>query len=379
MEAMVTAFTISSFRVTWLHLLIAIGAVVVLCVALGIILEKKPRIQIRSALRSAVTTATKNPGDMIWFLVAEFCIFLICFVHLLFLVSSDVIIRFSSGKATQFFGVVSPEYLKSLEYFQKLDYLKNVEDLQVFFSTSGTMLVSIKYLAILTILWWVFWALPARVNSAAAMQDALEGGRVCTYRLLERERWWRKIWNGLKNMLFLVPWAVPMAAGMYFGYSLWKGGEDKDAFTLLQQFQEFGGGDVKISILYTLLIVTGLILIIMIGLALNSGSRHALALGNPKLLKGHHGKLALGWFCATFVFMLPFWIALAVILVPIIRVLVTDLNSLYLHTANLPSRRTMLLIIGAGSLLTVPLIPFRSLMIAEMVHQLKEKEEKAAP
>ena len=180
-------------------------------------------------------------------------------------------------------------------------------------------------------------------------------------------------------MLFLIMCIIALVAVIINVYRMIKGGDDLDAFTLLQQFQEFGGGDVKISILYSLIIVAGLVLILMIGIAVNSGARHALALGNPKLLKGHHGKLALGWFCATFVFMLPFWIALAVILVPIIRVLVTDLNSLYLHTANLPSRRTMLLIIGAGSLLTVPLIPFRSLMIAEMVHQLKEKEEKAAP
>ena len=79
--------------------------------------------------------------------------------------------------------------------------------------------------------------------------------------------------------------------------------------------------------------------------------------------------------------MLPFWIALAIVLVPIIRVLMTDLNSFYLHSANLPSSRTMLLIIGAGILLSIPLIPFRSLVTAAMVNQLKEKdeEENAAP
>ena len=40
---------------------------------------------------------------------------------------------------------------------------------------------------------------------------------------------------------------------------------------------------------------------------------------------------------------------------------------------------TMLLILGLGGLLTVPLMPVRSLMVAAMVHQLKDEGENTGP
>ena len=288
--------------------------------------EPKPRIQIWRALKQAAGTGIRNYKDLLKFSFVEVCLMMIGLAPLLFLLAPDM-----------------------------------------------------QYAAAITYLFFLLVIIPARMNAAAAMQDCLSGGPVFSYRLIDYTGIRRKVMCGFKRMLLLPIWAVPMIISLDYAYRLWKGENDMDGFSLLQSIQDFGGGDVKKSILYILLITAGLILILMIGAGFHSGARHALALDKPRLVDGHHGKIVAGWLCATLIFMLPFWIALAIVLIQVLPILLSDLNGIILHTVSLPRPRTMLLILGAGSLLTVPLLPIRSLMIAALVHQLKDDGENDAP
>ena len=322
-----TVFTISGVPVSLFRLIcwgIALLALYILFISF--VLEKDPRIRIFKAFRTAFRVGGHQFGGLIKFLVVEICVMLICLVPLFFLLEK-----------------------------------------------------SIRFLAALVIPMWILIMNPIRMNAAVAMQDALNGGQLFTARLLETEGWWRKVWNGLKRALFLAIWTVPLAAGMYYGYRLWKGADDMDGFTLLQSIQDFGGGDVTTGIVYISMIVMGLVMFLWIGVAFHSGARHAHALGISRKLRSHHGKIVFGWLIS--------WIILWPVLITMmimggaVQSVMMDVNGIVTETVKIPNIRILLGIVGAGALLTLPLIPFRSLVTASMVNQLKEKdeEENAAP
>ena len=242
----------------------------------------------------------------------------------------------------------------------------------LFLTESGPL----KYLAALAAPLWLLVKIPARLNAAAAMQDSLGNGSVFSMRLADPSRWFSKVRHGVLRAVLLACWSVPLAAGLGYAYRFYKGTDDISGPETLQMVQDFGNGDVRLGIKYLLLILGGLILILMIGFAFHSGARHALALGRPRLVNGHRGKIALGWFCSVIVFMLPLWIALGIVISRFMPML-NDPRGIFTVIQTLHVR-PLLLILGAGTLLTLPLIPIRSLMIAAMVHQLKDREESAA-
>ena len=86
-----TVLTVFSVQITWLHLFIGCGMLVLLAlyIWLGILRERQPNIHPLTALADAVAAAAARPGDMLRFLTAEVCLLLMCFVHLLFLLSPD--------------------------------------------------------------------------------------------------------------------------------------------------------------------------------------------------------------------------------------------------------------------------------------------------
>ncbi len=231
---------------------------------------------------------------------------------------------------------------------------------------------SIWFLSFLIVPMWILVMLPVRMNAAAALQAGLEEGNVFSRRLADPSRYRSKVWCGLKRTFFLLLWSLPLLAGLVYAYRLYVGTDNMDAFTLLQSIQEFGGGDVVTGVHYVLLIATGLILIVIAGIAFHSGARHAWALGDVRRINGNHGKLILGWICSL-ITVLPVIIALAVAIVRYLPVL-SDPNGLLAGSVKLPRTRTTIMILGAGGLLTLPLIPLRSLIIAAMVHQLKDEQ-----
>ena len=316
-------FTLFSVRITWLHILYVLIGIFVILGFLGLILEKKPRIRLFRAFGHAFRVCFRHYGAAVKFLITELCLLLISISPLLFLAD------------------------------QKL-----------------------WFLAFLAVPAWILVMLPSRVNAAAAMQEGLENGNVFNYRLADLSRYGKKLLCGLRRALFLLIWTLPLAAGLCYAYRLYVGTDDMDAFTLLQSIQQFGGGDVVTGVHYVLLITVVLILIVIVGIAFHSGARHAWALGSCRKINGHHGKMVVGWFWWSIITMLPFIAALIITVVRYLPVL-GDPNGLLAGSVKLPRTRTTIIILGAGGLLTLPWIPLRSLIIAAMVHQLKDQD--AAP
>jgi len=231
---------------------------------------------------------------------------------------------------------------------------------------------SLKYLALLAIPFYLLLVLWARVNAAAAMRDAFGGGSLFTYRLIEPGNYGKKFLYGLKRCLMLLFWGAPMIAALYIAWINYYGYGDVDVFTLMRNIKSFGGEDVVTGIFYLALIFLGTVLILAFGCAFHCGDRHAFVRDNPKLIRGHRGKLILCWLCSLLA-LLPLIAAvtfMVIYLLPVIK----DITA-YVMTKEkaMPSMKLPVIILAAGTALTIPLLPFRSLIPAAFVNGL-EKE-----
>ena len=121
-----------------------------------------------------------------------------------------------------------------------------------------------------------------------------------------------------------------------------------------------------------LVLVTLAALLLALGCAFHSGARHAFAQGDRELVRGHHGRIVLCWL-SSLLSILPLLIAVAAVILRYLPVL-TDLNALLMKTAELPSTKGTLVILGIGALLTLPLLPLRSLIPAAFVDGLKREK-----
>lgn len=322
MKATATAFTLFSVQITWLQLGIACGVLLALYILLGLVREKKPRIRIRQAFSDAFRTALSHFGGTMKFLLAGICLLGICLAPLLLLAEMPLPVPL-----------------------------------------------------ILTGLCWLLLMNPVRANAAAVMQRCL-GDRessLASPELIRFSGWPGKVGQGLIRAGLLAVWSLPLALALNYAWRLYRGEDDMDGFKLLQSIQDFGNGDVKDGIRYLLLILGGLILILLIGFAFHSGARHARALGNPRLVNGHRGKLVLGWFLSGLILMLPLWIPAVIAAIQVVPLL-NDPNGLVAGTVKIPRLKQMILTLGIGGALTVPLLPVRSLVTAAMVRQLAGKE-----
>ena len=125
------------------------------------------------------------------------------------------------------------------------------------------------------------------------------------------------------------------------------------------------------GVLYLIAIFVGAVLLVAFGCAFHSGDRHAFIRNNPKMLRGHHGKIVLCWLCSL-ITLLPIIIAIVAVIIRYLPVL-QDLNGLVMKTVSLPSTKVSLIILAVGGVLTIPLLPLRSLIPAAFVNGL-EKE-----
>ncbi|MBR2660217.1 MAG: hypothetical protein IKE15_02310 [Clostridia bacterium] len=226
----------------------------------------------------------------------------------------------------------------------------------------------LKWLVLLVIPFYLLLMPWARVNAAAAMRDALGEGRLLSYRLIEPDNYRKKFLYGMKRCLMLLFWAAPMIAAIAFVLSYYYG--TTDVLTQLRAVKSLGGGELLTGFLRMGLIFLATLLLLAFGCAFHSGDRHAFVRGNPKLLRGHHGKLVLCWLCSQ-ITVLPAIIAVIAVVILFIPVL-GDQNAI-MSKEGLPSMKLVLGILAAGAALPLPLLPLRSLIIAAFVNGL-EKE-----
>jgi hypothetical protein len=228
---------------------------------------------------------------------------------------------------------------------------------------------SLKYLALLAIPFYLLLVLWARVNAAAAMRDAVDGGSLFGYQLADPSGYGRKLAYGLKRCFLLLIWSIPLIASLVIAWIHFAG--DQDAFTVLRQIKAFGGGNLMTGILYLALILVGSLLLLAIGCAFHSGDRHAFVRDDPKLIRGHHGKIILCWLCGL-LSVFPMIIAIAAVVIRYLPVL-HELTAIVSGNASMPDTKPSIIILGVGALLTIPLLPLRSLITAAFVGGLKKE------
>ena len=235
------------------------------------------------------------------------------------------------------------------------------------FLTSG----SLRLLALLAVPFWLLLMLPARVNAAGAMQDALEGGSLFSRKLGDATGYGKKLAYGLKRCGMMLCWSAPLIASLVIAWKHISG--NMDGFTLMRLVKEFGGGDLMTGVGYLAMILAGTLLLLCIGIGFHSGDRHALVLEQPKLLRKRRIKVLGCWFCSLII-LLPLLIALGIVIARYLPVL-TNLSALLMGEAKLPSTRVTVIILAVGFVLTLPLLPLRSLVTAAYVNGYRHENQ----
>ncbi len=230
----------------------------------------------------------------------------------------------------------------------------------------------LKLFALLAIPFWLLLMLWARVNAAAAMREAFGEGNLFTYRLIEPGSYGKKLAYGLKRGLMLLVWGAPMLAALVIAWKNYYGYGNTDVFTLMRNIKSFGGNDVVTGILYLALIFLGTVLLLAFGCAFHSGDRHAFVRDNPKLIRGHHGKIILCWLCSLLT-LLPLFAAVVYAVIYLLPVIKEVTAYVMTKEKPMPSMKPVVIALAIGAVLTVPLLPLRSLIPAAFVNGL-EKE-----
>ena len=228
-------------------------------------------------------------------------------------------------------------------------------------------------LAFIAIPLYILIVLPARQNYAIALQNMLDGGSVFTPQLISVKDYWRKLWRGVKGMLCMLLWSAVTIIGVGLLSAAVRG--LVDFLTLMRIFSSIGG-----KVMDGVMIVAGAVaascLLIVLGCAVHSGSRHAVALGNKKLLRGNRLRLTALWFLGC-VLVVPFAAVVVYTLGDYALSLVRELKNLKLPAFTLSVKQAALLIGGAVVLL-FPALPLKNLLPAVYLRKVKEARDAQA-
>ena len=219
--------------------------------------------------------------------------------------------------------------------------------------------------------------LPARQNFALALQEMLSGGSVFTTQLICPKQYGVKLWRGVKGMIRILLWSVVTIVSAVLLYAAFVGHWGLDVITLMRICSSVGGGDIVNGLLLIMGGIAASVLLILLGCAVHSGTRHAFALGNKKLLRGSRLRLTALWFSGL-VLLIPFS---AVVVYALGDYALTMLNALknfsFPSSFALSAKQVGLLIAGAVVLL-FPLLPIKSLLPAVYLHMVKEDRDAQA-
>ncbi len=215
--------------------------------------------------------------------------------------------------------------------------------------------------------------LPARQNYALALQDMMAGGSVFSLRLIDPQDYWKKLWRGLKSTVCILLWSSVTIAGVWLLYAAIMG--LVDFITLMGIFKSIGGNVVDGVMLVAAAVVASCLLI-MLGCAVHSGTRHAIAMGERRLMKGNRLRLIGLWFVGVLL-VVPFAAVVAATLSDYAMTLIAALKQLKLPSFALSGRQAAMLI-GGTVLLLLPVLPLKSLLPAVYLRMAKEKHDAAA-
>ena len=238
------------------------------------------------------------------------------------------------------------------------------------FLTDGKL----KPLALLSVPMFILLVFWGRVNAAAGMMNALRGGRLSTYLLVDPSRYGAKLAYGLKQALKMtLLWISPLIACLLTAYIYYAG--QTDAFTLLRKVMQIGQGDLTRGFLYLAGILCNTLVLVCVGCAFFSGNRHAFVHDGKRLVRGHRGKIMLVWLCALCC-VVPLVVSVVLLVLRYAPALL-NVKDIMSHNLKLPDTKTSLAILGAGAGMTILLQPLRSLITAAFMNGLDKEGGRA--
>ena len=232
-------------------------------------------------------------------------------------------------------------------------------------------------LAYLAIPLYLLIVLPARQNYALALQDMLEGGSVFSTRLICPKQYGSKLLRGLKGTVCILMWSVVTIVSAVLLYAAFVGYWGLDVITLMRICSSVGGGDIVTGLVLIMGAIAASGLLILLGCAVHSGSRHAVALGDKKLLRGSRLRLTALWFSGLML-LIPFAAVVVYALGDYALTMLGALKSFSLPSSfALNGKQVGLLIAGAVALL-FPLLPLKNLLPAVYLRMVKEERDAQA-
>lgn len=230
----------------------------------------------------------------------------------------------------------------------------------------------IRWVALLSIPLYLLIIPAARQNMAAAMQDGIGALPLLGVQLVSWENYGEKFRRGLGRALAMLVWALPFIAATVV--AVWAYSGQIDAFTLVRVLMNLGGGSFMNGIKLVLVIYAATLLPILVGCAFHSGTRHAVALGDKRILRGHRLGVMGVWF-AGLAALIPFAAVVWGVGAGFVSGLVEALGNLGTGSISLPSIGTNIYIIAAAFVvLYLPGLAFKQLMTAVYVRGLKENK-----
>ena len=218
-------------------------------------------------------------------------------------------------------------------------------------------------------------------RTAIGLQRALEGGSLSSRDLLNAEGYWKSVWNGLKKAFLLLLWLLPFIATTLWGYRVIFGSTvvgQTDVFSVISAISKLGGGDLVTGAVVAMLIYLATLLPFCFGLAFHSGDRHALALGDRKIIRGKRKKVIAAWL-RSLLTIVPFAVVAGIAGGGYMSSLAAAVNKISGKGISIPKPDAGLyVILAAFVVLLLPLIPLKSLISAAMVRGIREEKNHAA-
>ena len=219
--------------------------------------------------------------------------------------------------------------------------------------------------------------LPARQNYALALQDMMNGGSVFSTQLICPKQYGSKLLRGLLGMIRILLWSAVTIVSAVLLHAAFVGHWGLDVITLMRICYSVGGGDIVSGLVMIMGGIAASMLLILLGCAVHSGTRHAFALGSKKLLRGSRLRLVALWF-GGLTLLVPF---AAVVVYALGDYALTMLNALknfsFPSTFALNARQVTMLVGGAVVLL-LPLLPLKNLLPAVYLRMVKEERDAQA-
>lgn len=219
--------------------------------------------------------------------------------------------------------------------------------------------------------------LPARQNYALALQDMMNGGSVFTTQLICPKAYGRKLWSGLKGMICILLWSAVTIISAVLLYAAFVGYWGLDVITLMRICSTVGGGDIVNGLLLILGGIAASALLILLGCAVHSGARHALALGSKKLLRGNRLRLTALWF-GGLVLVIPFAAVVVYALGDYALTMVNALKNFSFPSSFALNTKQMTVLAAGAVVLLIPLLPLKSLLPAVFLRMVKEERDAQA-